>query len=139
MLSDTYKKNVLESCAKDPLKDLNDYIERVKIVSEMDCPDMVESANRVIRILKEEVSIPVNENLFKEPSEGMLYNAIKSIDESLEYKSYMNALEGINPSVEKFFADVLVMDKDEAVKNNRLALLTILKKKYEVLCDFSKL
>ena len=139
LLSDTYKKNVLESCATNPLKDLNDYIERVKIVSEMDCPQMLESANRVIRILKEEVSSPVNESLFKEQAEGMLYSAVKTLNETADYKTYLKALQDINPSVEKFFADVLVMDKDEAVKNNRMALLTILKKKYEVLCDFSKL
>ena len=139
LLSDTYKKNVLESCATNPLKDLNDYIERVKIVSEMDCPQMLESANRVIRILKEEVSSNVNENLFKEQAEGMLYNAVKTLNETDDYNTYLKALQDINPSVEKFFADVLVMDKDEAVKNNRMALLTILKKKYEVLCDFSKL
>ena len=139
MLSDTYKKNVLESCAKDPLKDLSDYIERVKIVSKMDCPSMIESANRVIRILKEETDNRVNEDLFNNPAEGMLYKAIQSVNETLGYSDYIKALESINPSVEKFFTDVLVMDKDEAVKNNRLALLTNLKKKYEILCDFSKL
>ena len=45
----------------------------------------------------------------------------------------------MNPVVAKFFEDVLVMDKDEKVKENRLALLTMLKKKYERLTDFSKL
>ena len=39
----------------------------------------------------------------------------------------------------KFFEDVLVMDKDEKVKANRLALLSILKNKYNHLTDFSKL
>ena len=39
----------------------------------------------------------------------------------------------------KFFDDVLVMDKDEKIKNNRLALLNELKNKYIMLTDFSKL
>jgi glycyl-tRNA synthetase beta chain len=44
----------------------------------------------------------------------------------------------LNPTVSKFFDDVLVMDKDENVKKNRIALLTLLKSKYDYLTDFSK-
>ena len=77
--------------------------------------------------------------LFKEASEGMLYREIQAIDEISNYEKYLNQLIAITPAVEKFFEDVLVMDKDEKVKENRLALLTLLKKKYEKLTDFSKL
>lgn len=141
MLSDTYKKNVLEACAavKNPLCDLNDYVERAKIVSTLNSEQMLECANRVIRILKEENSTPVDAKLFKEPAEGMLYEAINSVNENFKYGAYLEALEAINPVVEKFFEDVLVMDKDENVKKNRQSLLTLLKHKYEVLADFSKL
>ena len=64
---------------------------------------------------------------------------IKTLDENVDYKTYLEQIISINPAVEKFFADVLVMDKDEKVKENRLALLTVLKKRYEHLTDFSKL
>ena len=139
MLAEKYKKNVLEACANAPLKDLLDYVERVKVVSTLNSPQMLESANRVIRILKEDITATVDEKLFKEQAEGMLYQAIKSVDEKLSYSEYLKSLENINPTVEKFFEDVLVMDKDENVKKNRQALLSLLKKKYEVLADFSKL
>lgn len=139
MLSDKFSKNVLEACTNNPLKNLNDYIERVKIISQFNCPQMLESANRVSRILKEDFNGQVSENLFRENAEKMLFDAIKTIDESLPYDKYLKALEDINPVVEKFFNDVLVMDKDENVKQNRLNLLTLLKNKYFVLADFSKL
>ncbi len=139
MLADTYKKNVLEACANKPLANLLDYVERVKVVSTLNSPQMLESANRVIRILKEDVTTSVDEKLFKEQAEDALLVAIKSVNENLAYDEYLKALEAINPAVEKFFTDVLVMDKDENVKKNRLALLSLLKKKYEVLADFSKL
>lgn len=141
LLSDEYSKNVLEACAsnKNPIEDLADYVERVKAVSSLDSPALLESANRVIRILKTNSSLSVDKSLFKEAVEGMLYNEICSIDETQDYASYLNSLEAINPVVEKFFAEVLVMDNDEKVKENRLALLTQLKKKYEILTDFSKL
>lgn len=140
-LNDKYSKNVLEACAanKNPMEDLADYIERVKVVSTLDNPALLEAANRVIRILKENSTQQVNKDLFKETSEGMLYREIQAIDENSNYENYLNQLIAITPAVEKFFEDVLVMDKDEKVKGNRLALLTLLKKKYEKLTDFSKL
>ena len=140
-LSDKYSKNVLEACASNinPLFDLADYLKRVEIVSKLDNPQLLENANRVSRILKEYSKQNVDKNLFKEPSENMLLEQIKTVDDNFEYSKYLDALIAINPSVEKFFNDVLVMDKDEKVKENRLALLTMLKKKYFRLTDFSKL
>lgn len=140
-LSDKYQKNVLEACAanKNPLTDLADYIKRVEAVSKLNSPAMLESANRVLRILKEDSKKPVNKALFKEPAESMLLSQIETVSENADYDRYLKQLEEINPSVEKFFNDVLVMDKNENVKENRLALLTLLKSKYAYLADFSKL
>ncbi len=140
-LSDNYSKNVLEACAsnKNPLEDLADYIERVKVVSKLDNPQLNENANRVSRILKENSTKSVDKSLFRESSENMLLEQINTVDDNADYETYVSQLISINPSVEKFFNDVLVMDKDEKVKENRLALLTLLKKKYTRLTDFSKL
>ena len=140
-LSDKYQKNVLEACAasKNPLTDLADYIKRVEAVSKLNSPAMLESANRVLRLLKEDSKKSVNKALYKDPAESMLLSQIETVSENADYDKYLKQLEEINPSVEKFFNDVLVMDKDENVKENRLALLTLLKSKYTHLADFSKL
>ena len=140
-LSDNYSKNVLEACAsnKNPLEDLADYIKRVETVSKLDNPQLNENANRVSRILKENSTKSVDKSLFKESSENMLLEQINTVDDNADYETYVSQLISINPSVEKFFNDVLVMDKDEKIKENRLALLTLLKKKYTRLTDFSKL
>ena len=140
-LSEKYPKNILEACASNnsALKDLVDYVKRVEVVKTIDNPALIECANRVLRILKEDSKKTVDKNLFKESAEKMLLDQINTIDENVDYKTYLDSLIAINPSVEKFFEDVLVMDKDEKVKENRLALLTLLKKKYEKLTDFSKL
>lgn len=139
-LADKYSKNVLEACSKkNPLKDIADYVQRVQVVSQMNAPQLNENANRVIRILKDSVGGNVNEKYFVEPIEKTLYNAINNIDENVDYKAYLEELEGLNANVSKFFEDVLVMDKDENVKNNRIALLSLLKGKYEHLTDFSKI
>ena len=139
-LADKYNKNILEACSmKNPLADIADYVERVKIVKDLNSPQLMENANRVIRILKDASAENVDEKYFVEPVEKTLYNQILAINESVDYKSYLDKLENLNPTVTKFFEDVLVMDKDENIKNNRIALLTLLRKKYEHLTDFSKL
>lgn len=139
-LADKYNKNVLEACSKkNPLKDIADYVQRVQVVSKMNSPQLNENANRVIRILKDSTGENVNEKYFVEPIEKILYNAINNIDENVNYNKYLEELESLNSTVSKFFEDVLVMDKDENVKNNRIALLSLLKGKYEHLTDFSKI
>lgn len=139
-LAEKYNKNVLEACSKkNPLKDIADYVQRVQVVSEMNSPQLNENANRVIRILKDSTGENVNEKYFVEPIEKILYNAINNIDENVNYNKYLEELESLNSTVSKFFEDVLVMDKNENVKNNRIALLSLLKGKYEHLTDFSKI
>lgn len=138
-LNSDYSKNVLEACSSvNPCKDLCDYVERVKAVSDGVDEKLLENANRVLRILKEETG-NVNESLFALDAEKDLYKAVQGIKFSGDYKKYLADLTQINPVVTKFFDDVLVMDKDEKVKNNRLALLNTLKNKYIILTDFSKL
>ena len=139
-LANDYKKDVLEACAgKNPSEDLADYLARVKAVSTLNDAKLLENANRVLRILKEGVNVNVNPALFLLDAEKSLYNEVQKINFAGNYNEYLQALIAINPTVTKFFDDVLVMDKDEKIKNNRLALLNELKNKYIMLTDFSKL
>ena len=143
-LANDYKKEVLEACSgannlKNPCVDLCDYLERVKITTTIDNAKLVENANRILRLLKEEVKVTVNPSLFVLDAEKALYNAVSAISFNGDYSKLLNNLIRINDTVTKFFDDVLVMDKDEKVKNNRLALLNELKNKYIMLTDFSKL
>ena len=138
-LNDNYKKEILEACSSNsPCRNLCDYLERVKVVSTLNDAALVENANRVLRILKD-TSGSVNQSLFSYDAEKELYEAIQKVNFSGNYSEYLNSLIGLNPFVTKFFEDVLVMDKDENIKNNRLALLNELKNKYIILTDFSKI
>ncbi len=139
-LGDKFNKNVLEACAvKNPLLNIADYAKRVEIVEKLNAPQLVENANRVIRILKDNRVDSIDEKYFVEDAEKSLYAEVKKVVETENYEQYLTELQNLNPYVTKFFDDVLVMDKDENVKNNRLALLTMLKNKYDYLTDFSKL
>lgn len=139
-LASDYKKTVLEACAsKNPCIDLCDYLERVKVISKLNDEKLLENANRVIRILKEEVSNKPDTALFALDAEKNLYSELQKVEFDGDYSKYLEKIIELNPVVTKFFDDVLVMDKDEKVKNNRLALLNELKNKYIMLADFSKL
>ena len=139
-LNDKYNKNILEACAvKNPLCDLSDYVARVEIVKNLHNEQLLENANRVIRIIKDTQSSEIDEKYFVEEIEKTLYNEIKSVEFKTDYNEYLQQLEKLNPTIAKFFDDVLVMDKDENVKKNRISLLNLLKSKYSYLVDFSKL
>ncbi len=139
-LANDYKKEVLESCAgvNNPCVDLSDYLARVKAVSAINDAKLVENANRVLRILKEEIDETVKPEIFVHEAERNLYSEVHKVIFTGNYNEYLQALIALNPFVTKFFDDVLVMDKDEKIKNNRLALLNELKNKYIILTDFSK-
>jgi len=143
-LADSYRKDILEACSKNinPLLDLCDFVQRVRFVSELIDKDnfapIVESANRVCRILKDDVNVPVDASFFAIDAEADLYEKIKHI-KVVTYEKLYAGLQDANPAIEKFFEDVLVMDKDEKIKTNRLAMLTLLKNKYKLIADFSAL
>ncbi len=139
-LGETYKKEVLESgLVKNPLEDLSDYIARINVIANLDSPMTIENANRIIRILKDSSFDKVNEDLFVDDAEKKLYECVKEVTFTNDYENYIKQLIGLNAQIDNFFEKVLVMDKDENIKNNRIALLTILKNYYEKIADFSVL
>lgn len=135
---------ILNACSrnKNPLENLFDFVDRVALIkNEINTSEFVkihESANRISRILNEDVDVQVNPALFVHESEKKLFENVNKIKND-SYEMLFEGLVQANPSIEKFFEDVLVMDKDEKIKQNRLAMLTILKRKYNLITDFSSL
>ena len=147
LLSDTYKHDVLEACIseKDVLSNLKDFIKRLDIVSSIIEKDNYaqfhEGINRIIRIIKNEKEFgTVNTALFNNESEKNLWNVASTINEKeLSYEVLEEKLTNIVPYISEFFENVLVMDKDEAIKQNRINMLNAIKQKFAVIADFSKI
>ncbi len=147
LLSDTYKHDVLEACIseKDVLSNLKDFIKRLNIVSSIIVKDNYaqfhEGINRIIRIIKNEKDFgTVNTALFNNESEKSLWNVASTINEKeLSYEALEEKLTNIVPYISEFFENVLVMDKDEAIKQNRINMLNAIKQKFAVIADFSKI
>ena len=109
------------------------------------------SFKRTRRIL-EKANVPaeapqhVNKDLFEKDAEKELYAAVrKAVGKVTDYKragNYHEALEeiaGLRKVLDQFFVDVMVMAEDEAVRNNRLALLAELLREFTTIADFSEL
>lgn len=90
----------------------------------------VDAYNRINNLTKNVDFIEINEELLKEDEEKNLHNKFVEINEkfndslsSENYKEAMNVLNGLVPSIDAFFDNVMVMAEDEKIRQNRLALI----------------
>ena len=88
----------------------------------------------------------VNSELLTLDAEKKLYGEARSLAERAgvhkragKYKEALEAISELRPTVDRFFEEVLVMDKDAAVRENRLALLAGLLKEFSTIADFSEI
>ncbi|HWR43895.1 glycine--tRNA ligase subunit beta [Sporomusa sp.] len=90
----------------------------------------VQALVRVGNLAKNAGSQTVDPSLFAAPAEHDLFkayleahNAIEKYETEKNYQGVLNVLSGMAAPIDGFFGAVMVMVEDEAVKNNRLALL----------------
>lgn len=145
--TEKYRHDTVDACISNQnvLSDLKEFAQKLEFIESKINDDkfaqLNEAANRIIRISKDYNSdIQPSKQLFNNEAEHNLYEAVKNIDEkSLSYTQLFNEMLTTIEPINNFFDKVLVMDKDEKVKDNRLALLNLIKIKFEKLADFSKL
>ncbi len=104
----------------------------------------VAAANkRIANILKKagDVSDEMNEALLVERAERALFDALKHVESSFPEKpdEQLSMLASLREPIDTFFDEVMVMTDDEAVRNNRLALLSRLRTLFLNLADVSRL
>ncbi len=95
---------------------------------------IIEADKRLKNIVKDNTSLSVDSNLLNDSFELNLYNRYNEIKSSFTKESMNNApsstldaIVGIAPDLDSFFENVLVMDKNIKVKQNRINLLTNIK------------
>ena len=91
---------------------------------------LMQAYTRIYNMVKDVTFTGVDESLLKEDSEQALYKAAlpvyttnRNAIEAGDYVKAVSLAESLVPYIETFFEHVMVMDKDEAVKQNRLQLL----------------
>jgi glycyl-tRNA synthetase beta chain len=124
-----------------------------RIRSDADFEPLAVAFKRVVNILRkadrvggQEDLLPVDESLFEKPCEADLLKAYRGVKEKVAAQvregAYGEALRGIaslKGPVDDFFEGVLVMAEDDAMRNNRMALLERLAGLFTHIADFSKI
>lgn len=141
-LSQGYGHDVIDASLSTDELNMSDLKQRIGIISEMkkmeEFPELLTAAKRVYNILAKFKPGEVDQNLLKEPAERDLYEANLKIYSGLSSDGF-SGLFRLKDPINRFFDDILVMDKDPGIKDNRLALLGSVKKSFNSLCDFSKI
>ncbi len=131
--------------------DINNRVQAVNSFSAMEEAQALAAANkRVSNILAknggEAVTAEVDANLLSEDAEKEMaaqvaekQTEVQPLLADAKYKEALAALAGLRDSVDAFFDNVMVMADDEAVKNNRLALLKQLQGLFIAIADISLL
>lgn len=89
-----------------------------------------ESFVRVLNMANKTKQKTINEQLFQTPSEKQLYRSYMEIKEKIEHtntqldaEKTLSKLETLAEPIYQFFEHNMVMDSNEAIRNNRLALI----------------
>ncbi len=112
--------------------------------------DALAAANKRIRNILKKIDRKdigkINSKLLIEPAENNLHNALDDLSNDVEnlfkqhdYGQALDKLANLRQPVDEFFDDVMVMDKDESLKNNRIALLAKIDSLFMQVADFSRL
>jgi glycyl-tRNA synthetase beta chain len=132
---------------------INDLIARLSALREFNAlPQAAQLAaanKRISNILKKTTTaIPkaCSSKLLQIPAESALYQALEAatpaLDAAYEKRQFvelLKALVALSEPIDQFFADVMVMDPNPELRDNRLALLQQLHQKMNLVADLGKL
>ena len=143
----------IEAALSQSPEQINDVIERLTALREFNAlPQAAQLAaanKRISNILKKtSTNIPENcsSKLLQIPAEIALHQALESITPTLtvafekrQYVELLQTLVALSAPIDQFFADVMVMDPNTELRDNRLALLQQLHQKMNLVADLGKL
>ena len=100
----------------------------------------VESLSRVFNLAeKAKGQTAVNPALFENQEEKDLAAAIEKVELTSDLAANLDQLFALSPVIDAFFDHTMVMAEDEAVRNNRLALLSSLTAKAGQMAQFNQI
>lgn len=107
---------------------------------------ILSSSNRVLNLSKNNEENEIDQSLLKEKAELNLYHKyeivypqIKEFIFRKEYKKVFRLLGDLCEPVDEFFDQVLVMDKDNNIRKNRIALIKKMGILFNQVADLSKI
>jgi glycyl-tRNA synthetase beta chain len=104
------------------------------------------TVKRVVNILKEPVNETVDPNTFVNQAETDLYRQLTVCEQDLQevlaardYNVALKRLSQLKDPIDRFFEEVLVLDENLSLRQNRLALLTRVAGLFQQVADFSRI
>ena len=108
--------------------------------------ELVQAYTRMYNLVKDVEYTGVNSDLLKEDAEKALFEAASKASEASidawdknDYDAVVAVPATLVPTINTFFEDVMVMDKDEAIKANRLQLVRLAYSVMAIIGDISAL
>ena len=108
--------------------------------------ELVQAYTRMYNLVKDVEYTGVNSDLLKEDAEKALFEAASKASEASsaaweagDYDAVVAVPATLVPAINKFFEDVMVIDKDEAIKANRLQLVRLAYSVMAIIGDISAL
>ena len=102
--------------------------------------------NRVLRILPDQPPTEIQPDLFQDEAEKQLGKIVDAAEAELsrsvqtrDYEELLTRLGELQPAIDQFFDDVMVMAEDATLRSNRLALLNTIAQKIYPFADLTKL
>lgn len=150
-LEDGIRFDVIDAVlAVDSDGDVVDIKNRIKAIEELyNQPifrKILNSSNRVLNLSKNNEETEIDQLLLKEKAELNLYHNYESIYprtkefiSNKEYKKVFKLLGDLCEPVNEFFDQVLVMDKDNNIRKNRIALIKKIGILFNQVADLSKI
>jgi glycyl-tRNA synthetase beta chain len=95
---------------------------------------------------KREEAQPIEPDRFESGAERELFSAVRAAASRVQaekragkYQEALEVIAGLRKAVDDFFEQVMVMAEEEAVRRNRLALLSEILREFTTIADFSEL
>jgi glycyl-tRNA synthetase beta chain len=141
-LTQQYSYDIINAVLATKELNINELNNRIAVLSGLrkypGFPGLLTAAKRVYNILAKVQPGEVKENLLAESAERELYDVVGTIKDNLTAADF-EVLFKLEKPINTLFDNVLVMDKNPEIKQNRLALLLSVKKAFDSLGDFSKI
>ncbi len=134
----------------DSLLDFDARLKAVAAFVKLEPASSLAAANKRIANILRQAGVdgcePVDKSLIKEPAETALFESVVKAQKAVapllsdrDYTNVLTTLASLRDPVDGFFDDVMVMTDDEALRNNRLALLAELRAMFLNVADVSRL
>jgi glycyl-tRNA synthetase beta chain len=145
-----YPIDVVDAVLSANFDDMVGSVKTAKALSDLkkkpDFEPLAIAFKRAVNIIKGTKRTDVDPSLFQHQTEKDLYSASRKVKEKVselagteDFGGALKEVAALKGPVDAFFDGVLVMEKDERIRNNRLALLWAVSDIFSGFADFSRI